>query len=221
MNRTAASVVTLIVVTCIARLAAGAEIKGYIKLAPDFTIAPLFDAPGYWQLPNDVMEVQPPLVDPRTEMAVELNGAGLPARELVKPEIRIEDSRFTPVVLVVKPGTRFTITNRDWMGHLLDTEGLRAKRLGLKDSLQHSFAKPGTYHIRCTEVPHLVAEVFVSDAPMVTLPDSTGVFRFPDIAAGSYTLRIWYRGKLAYSEPVAAKGTIRVDIQLKSPAKKD
>ena len=56
---------------------------------------------------------------------------------------------------------------------------------------------------------------------MVTLPDSTKVFRFPDIAAGSYTLRIWYRGKLAYSEPVAAKGTIRVDIQLKSPAKKD
>jgi len=221
MNRIAVLLVVLIA-TLSVRSSQGAEIKGYIRLSPEFTVTPIFVAPGYWQLPNDVMEVQPPLVDPRSEMVVELNGAGLPNKVLVKPVLRIEDSRFVPRVLPTKPNSKLTITNLDWMGHLLETktQGTRAKRLGLKESMEYSFDKPGTYNIRCTEVPHLVAEIFVSDAPMVTLPDSTGAFRFPDIPSGSYTLRIWYRGKLAYSDPVAAKGTIRVDVELKkSPAK--
>ena len=198
-----------------------AEIKGYIKLSPEFELSPLFDAPGYWQLPNDAVEVQPPLVDPRTEMVVELKGSGLPTRPLVKPVLRIEDSRFIPTVLPVKANTKISVQNKDWMAHLVESKGLRAMRLGPGDELKHAFSKPGVYRLRGTEVPHLVAEIHVSDAPLVTLPDTSGLFRFPDIPAGSYTLQVWYRGQLIYKDPVAARGVTRVDIQLRKRPKKD
>lgn len=194
--------------------ASAAEVKGYITVSGDFPLSPVFDAPGYWQLPNDVIDVQPPLVDPRMEMVVELRGSGLPSRPLVKPELRIEDSRFIPTVLPVKANTKIRITNNDPQAHLLETQGLRAQRLGPGDFTDHQFSKAGAYQIRGTEVPHLVAEVFVSDAPLVTLPDASGIFRFPDIPSGSYTLHIWYRGKLIYKDPVAVKGVTRVDIRL-------
>jgi plastocyanin len=199
--------------------AAAAEVKGLITLSPDFQLTPLFDAPGYWQLPNDAMEVQPPLVDPRTEMVAELRGSGLPSKSLVKPELRIEDSRMVPQVVPVKPNEKVTVLNQDWMAHIVETQGLRAKRLAPGDSVQHAFAKPGIYQLKGTEVPHLVAEIFVSDAPLVTVPDASGTFRFPDIPSGSYNLQLWYRGKVIYKEPVAAKGAIRVDIQLKRRGK--
>jgi plastocyanin len=202
-------------------LAPAAEIRGRIRIAPEFQLTPLFEAPGYWQLPNDVMEVQPPMVDARLEMVVELKGSGLPKRALVKPVLRIADSRFMPPVLPVKSNAKITIINKDTVGHLLETEGQRAERVSVGDEMTRSFAKAGTYRIGCTEVPHLVAEVFVSDAPVITLPDAGGNFAIPDIPSGSYILRIWYRGQLIYREPVAAKGTIRVDVDLKQrPAAK-
>jgi plastocyanin len=220
MSRPAASLVlALSILVFVEGAAPAAEIRGRIRIAPEFQLTPLFTAPGYWQLPNDVMEVQPPMVDARLEMVVELKGSGLPDKALVKPVLRIADSRFMPPVLPVKPDTKITIINKDSVGHLLETEGQRARRISVDGDLTHTFAKAGTYQIRCTEVPHLIAEVFVSDAPVITLPDAAGNFTIPDIPSGSYILRISYRGKLIYREPVAAKGTIRVDINLKQHPK--
>jgi hypothetical protein len=64
-----------------------------------------------------------------------------------------------------------------------------------------------------------VAEIFVTKAPLATLPDATGTFSFPGIPAGSYILRIWHRGEMIYREPVAATGTTRVDVRLKQRKK--
>lgn len=202
----------------------GAEIKGYIKLASSFVVSPIFDAPGYWLLPNDTLEIQPPYVDPRMEMVIELKGSGLPSKELVKPQIRIDDSRLIPTVLPVKANAKITFLNQDAVPHIFETvEGfqLRSKRVGINDSFQHAFNKPGVYRIRSTEVPHMVAEIFVSDAPLATVPDASGVFTIPDIPAGSYTLRIWYRGKWIYNQAVAAQGRTKVDIELAKPPGKD
>jgi plastocyanin len=204
--------------------ASGAEIRGYIKLDPKFALTPIFDAPGYWLLPNDTLEIQPPHVDPRMEMVVELKGSGLPTKELVKPQIHIDDARLSPTVLPVKANTKIAFVNQDAIPHIFETVGsslLHSKRVGINESFQHAFEKPGVYRVRSTEVPHMVVEILVSDAPLATLPDASGVFTIPDIPAGSYTLRIWYRGKWIYNQAVAAQGRTRVDILLTKPAGKD
>ena len=214
-----ARLATLIAIALAASQASAAEIRGRIRVSAEFQLPPLFAAPGYWQLHNNLVKVQPPMVDPRMEMVVELLGSGLPSKTLIKPVIRISDARFLPPVLPVKPDTKITVRNDGAMAHLLQSKGLRVKRVAPGDRLVHRFSKEGSHRITCTEVPHLVAEVFVTKAPLATLPDATGSFSFPGIPSGSYILRIWHRGEMIYREPVAATGITRVDVRLKQREK--
>jgi len=94
-------------------------------------------------------------------------------------------------------------------------------RLLTNTTAQHAIAKPGTYRLRCSEVPHLVATILVVEAPQFTLPDETGAFGFNDIPAGSYTLKVWYHGTWVHSQPVAVQGKIRVEVLIKQDAGKD
>jgi plastocyanin len=202
----------------------GAGLKGVIKLPSGFTARPAFSQPGYWLLPNDVIEIRPPMVDPRMKMVVVLEGSGLSVKAGVKPEVTMSDARITPEVLPVQANQKITFSNKDSTVHNLEALGtkfMQSLRLLSNSTATRSIDKPGAYRLHCTEVPHMVSTILVVTAPQFTLPDAAGAFDFSNIPAGSYTLKIWYSGKWVHSQPVAVKGRTRVEVLLKKDAGKD
>jgi plastocyanin len=188
--------------------AQAAPLKGQIKLPA--SAAPKLPRPlGYWLLPNDVLDVQPPLVDPRTEMVVTLEGRDIIGQSLVKPALRLEDMRFHPMVLAVSPHAKVVIENKDPVEHKLEPVGPRkwfpGQTLAAKASHTLPFDTPGSYTLRCSHYPHISATVFVTGAPVYVQPDSAGGFTFPEIRPGSYTLKVWYRDQWIHSQEVLAK----------------
>jgi hypothetical protein len=206
------------------RVGLAASLRGTVKLPKSFRDRPAFSAPGFWMLPNDVIEIRPPLVDPRMTMVVVLEGSGLPIKPGVKPEVTISDARLTPPVLPVQANQPITFSNKDASVHNLEPVGekfMPSMRLLTNTAKKGSIAKPGAYRLQCSVVPHVVGTILVVDAPQFTLPDANGAFAFGEIPNGSYTLRIWYSGKWVHSQPVAVKGKSRVEILLRADAGKD
>lgn len=198
--------------------AAAGELKGLIKLPSGFTPAKSFDAPGFWLLPNDVLALRRPFVAPRMEMVVAVEGSAIPHKTVLEPKVTIRHSRLSPPVLPVKPNAKITFENKDATLHNLEpVEGtfMSPKRLGEGDTARQALEKPGVYHYRCSEVPHVRGTIVVVDAPQFTLPDKDGRFVFPDLPNGAFTIKIWYDGAWIHSEAVSVRGRSRVEIQLK------
>lgn len=219
MHRSTIAWILVPTLTCIVHVAAAAPVKGVVKLPPSAGPVALTKAAGYWLLPNDVLNVLPPLVDPRATMVVSIEGSGLQPTTVIKPVLKLEDMRFSPPVLPVRTKTKVTFDNKDATLHLLEAaEGssFPATRVDSGTSVVHAFEKDGTYRLRCSEYPHMTATVLVLDAPLFTSPDNSGAFSFPEVRAGTYTLRIWYQGEWIHSQPFTAKAprtTVEVQLQ--------
>jgi plastocyanin len=211
--------------TCISQVATAAPVKGVIMLPSNAAAAARTKAAGYWLLPNDVLNVLPPLVDPRAAMVVSIEGSGLQPTTVTNAVLRLEDMRISPPVLAVRAKTRVTFVNRDTTLHLLEApEGTSfpATRVDSGASVAHTFDHGGTYKLRCSEYPHMTATVLVLDAPLFTSPDNSGAFSFPEVRAGAHTLRIWYQGEWIHSQPLTARAprtTVEVRLERLSEKK--
>lgn len=219
----AASLAVALVVAAVPTAATAAAIKGTVRLPAEFTPTKAFDVPVFWVVPNSVLPPAPPLVDPRRWMVVTLDSAATKAAppKSAAATIVMEDSRFMPPVLAVTPNTRVTFVNRDGLMHLLEpVEGkfMAARAVAHGDLLRHTFEKAGTYHVHCSEVPHMVATVLVTEQALATSPSDDGSFRFDDVPPGKHTLKIWYGGKWIHSQPVRVRGKTSVEVRLPNSA---
>jgi plastocyanin len=202
------------------------QLTGIIELPDDFKHTPEFETHGYWKgLRNEVLQTLPPLVDARTEMVVTLEGGDLEKKTLVPARILMEDARFVPPVLPVHQGLKVTFENKDSFLHLIEQEGktksMPVLRIARGSSASHAFTRTGAYRIRCSEVPHMRATVLVLVAPLYTVPDATGTFRFSGIRDGSYVVKVWYRGKWVHQEPVKVKAKTTFKVKLPVTLGKD
>jgi hypothetical protein len=55
-----------------------------------------------------------------------------------------------------------------------------------------TFDKPGIVQVFCDIHSTMSAYVLVVDSPFVTQPNESGNYDFPELPAGSYTLRVWH-----------------------------
>jgi plastocyanin len=214
MSRILLSLVLL--ATSTSSVAWGVPVKGILKLPAD-TPAVIVKAPGFWLLPNDVLNVLPPLVDLRASMVVAIEGASPSTTTPPKPVLRLEDMRFNPPLLAVRPNTKVTFENKDATLHLIEPiEGtfMSAKRVDAGSVNDHTFDKAGAYRLRCSEYPHMSATVLVLDAPLFVLPDNSGAFTFPDVRPGSYKLKVWYQGDWIHSQSLTVKARTTIEVQL-------
>lgn len=202
-------------------------VTGIIQLPPTFTYKPQFEAPGFWRgLRNEVLKVKYSLADPRQEMVVTLVGGGLPQMQQKKPYLIMKDAKFEPTVLPVPVGMQLTFINNDSSHHLLEPVGkskfMQVMRISPRATGRYTFKQPGSYTIKCSEVPHMRATIVVVKAPQFTVPDSSGTFRFTGIPdGGGYVLKVWYRGKWVHEQPLGVKGKTTVHVQLSTQVGKE
>jgi len=225
MPRAERVVVLALLATLQAPAALAVPLRGQVRLPAEYPGRTLTRSAGFWLLPNDVLDPQPPLVDLRTEMVVTLEGSGIVGANLVKPVIRMEDSRFVPATLAVAPHGSVLFENRDGVVHRLEAVGrpsISKRELQPKGSFNHVFDTPGSYPLRCTEVLHMNAVIFVTGAPLFVQPDSSGAFLFPDVRPGTYSLSVWFREKWIHRQQVTVKANkTTVEVQLPSLPGKD
>jgi hypothetical protein len=100
--------------------------------------------------------------------------------------------------------------------HLIEVHGQStAKRVGPNETNHHRFGTPGSYEVRCSEVPHLATTVLVLNEPQFALIDNKGGFQFPELPLGTYTLKVWYAGGWIHSQPVTVQaGRTTVEVKL-------
>lgn len=230
---TTALICALIVVPLCSQISVAAPINGILQLPSKFRPGSRHKFQGFCEKQsNEVRRVQPPLTDPRAEMLVALFGEGLSRNNSVKPVLKMEDARFSTPVVAASPGQKVIFRNSDSTVHILEPVGkskggqkvMAPMRIQSDTETTHSFASEGEYDIRCSEVPHMRATVIVKTKALFQIPDATGAFRFAEVPPGSYSLRIWYRGKWVMKKSLKvkkAKGKLSVKVQLPRTLGKD
>lgn len=224
---TLALICGLIVIPMSSRVSVAAPINGYLQMPSKLKAGSRHKVRGFCERQsNEVRSIQPPLMDPRTEMLVALVGDKLSA-STAKPVLVMEDARFRPPVVAARPGQQINFRNKDSTVHILEPgskdkakQFMKPMRIQSGSETMHAFATAGEYKIRCSEVPHMHAAVIVKDKALFQVPDATGAFRFSDVPPGTYTLSIWYRGKwIAKQSLKVGKAKVTMKVSLKTLGK--
>ena len=80
--------------------------------------------------------------------------------------VRIDNFNFTPLTLVIAPGTTVTWTNADDTPHTVrETDGkFKSAALDTDDTFSQTFTAPGEYEYFCSIHPRMVGKIVVKPA---------------------------------------------------------
>ena len=175
--------------------AAGTIVKGTVHLPPELKSGRTFL--GHWRVENTTVAVQPAAL--RGGTIVMLVG---PSYQAVPPKtvsVEISSLQATPAAVVVSQGTVVEFKNSDKVAHNLSIPGqpkiMPPERLGPGTVRKQRFASPGEYLVSCTEYPHIVISVIVTDSPLFGVADDKGDFKISDVPEGHATLKVWSAGR--------------------------
>jgi hypothetical protein len=121
---------------------------------------------------------------------------------------------YAPRVLVVPPGSKVTLRNRN-----------SPCRGFISGSPWHTFAehvpagkqkvvtlgrRPGPFPVRCDLRPYMLGWIYVADTPYYATTGQDGAFRIAHVPAGDYAVRVWHEreGRLT-----AAAGPLHVTVR--------
>jgi hypothetical protein len=78
------------------------------------------------------------------------------------------------------------------------------------------FASQGEFLVRCTEYPHIVISVIVTNTPLYGAVDDKGAFKISDVPEGHAILKVWSGGRWVKGAEVdvPARG---LDLTVKVP----
>ena len=121
---------------------------------------------------------------------------------------------FLPYVLPVVQGTTVEFHNNDSLVHNVFGVGVDEFDLGNWTRgivREHTFNKLGEAAILCNVHPEMEAHVLVLQNPYFVRPENDGGFRIPNVPAGEYVVKAWYRGKTKkQTVRVGATGSITI-----------
>jgi plastocyanin len=121
-----------------------------------------------------------------------------PAQNGTHPRLVQKNKTFQPHVLVVPVGSVVEFPNRDPFFHNVFSlfEGKRFD-LGLYEAgttREVHFNRPGVSYIFCNIHPEMSAVVIAVPTAYYAVSDPQGEVIIPNVAAGRYTLHLWYEG---------------------------
>jgi plastocyanin len=196
--------------------AAAATVKGSVVLPAELKNARSFV--GHWRVENTNVAIQPASL--RGGTVVMLVG---PQYQAVPPKnvsVEISGLQAIPAAVVVSEGTVVEFKNADKVTHDLSTPGkpqiMPPERLSAGTVRKQRFSAAGEYLVRCTEYPHIVVSVIVTNTPLFSVVDDKGGFRINDVPEGHATLKVWSGGRWVKQAEVEipARG---LDLTVKVP----
>lgn len=189
---------------CFCLPAAAATVQGNILLPEGFQ-TDVDNTPSLWLLENGVVPIRPPLTDPRTHMAVVLEGGVGASAPPARVVVELADMQVTPRIVPIGTGGTVEFHNEDRVAHSLyvvDDERVPRQPQAPGATRTVKFASPGVYVVRCQDFPHVRGTVLVLPSGRYAVPKAGGAFVVDDVPAGAYTLRVWYAGKNIYEQPL-------------------
>jgi len=150
---------------------------------------------------------------------------GLKAAGAARPlraEMKSQGKKFVPRVVTVEKSAEVDFPNADAIFHnVFSVSPANRFDLGLYrsgGSKQKRFDEPGLVRVYCNIHPQMVGFVMVvdSDFSAVTAPD--GSFRFDNVPAGTYTVKIWHEEGGEASAPVNVRARAETPVALKLDA---
>lgn len=181
--------------TGIGSAAAGTVVKGMVNLPPELKTGRAFL--GHWRVENTTVAVQPASL--RGGTVVMLLGPSYQAIPPKTASVEISGLQAMPAAVVVSDGTVVEFKNSDKVAHELSIPGMPQimppERLSPGTMRKQRFSTKGEYLVRCTEYPHIVVSVIVTDSPLFAVVDDKGAFKINDVPEGHATLKVWSNGR--------------------------
>lgn len=105
---------------------------------------------------------------------------------------------YEPRILIVPVGTEVTFENtnsvcRGFISKSIRNSGFNMN-LGIGMPRTRSFEHPEAIPIYCSQREYMRGGIVVVDTPYYRLTGPDGRFRFNDVPAGTYRLRVWHEG---------------------------
>lgn len=146
----------------------------------------------YWEEWNGLLDVRTRGVEPSRQLAVVLTGNGGATAPSCFHAFKGGD--LAPATLVAKVGGSLRVENRDALAHELFAEGLEALApisTAPGNARIQTVEKAGSWPVRDRLYPHVRGHLHVlADLVACAELDDQGRYRFPDVAPGTYTLKV-------------------------------
>ncbi|MSP61825.1 MAG: hypothetical protein EXR72_16120 [Myxococcales bacterium] len=170
-----------------------------------------------WRVENGVLPIAPWPPDPSEQAIVVLEPAQPPEASKAHATVELKGLKLEPRLAVAQVGTTFDFKNDDLSPRTLYLKGVEgfmpaeATAPGATRSVR--FAATGIWQVRDREHAHAATTLVVVATPHFTRADEKGDFRIeaPD---GKYTLKVFYRGAWAATQPVEVSRGAEVSVKL-------
>jgi plastocyanin len=137
-------------------------------------------------------------------------------------QMKSEQKRFTPRVLVVRRSATVEFPNADSIYHnAFSVSGQNRFDLGLYRSgasREKRFEEPGLVRVYCNIHPQMVGFVMVVDSDFAAVTGPDGSFRLEGVPPGSHVLKVWHEEAGESDTPVTVHAgsdpplTIKLDV---------
>jgi plastocyanin len=159
-------------------------------------------------------------LDPqKTVIYVDAVPAGSFVAKPAKASISQKGARFTPELLPILVGSDVDMSNDDWIEHSAYSNSLtKVFDLGMYKGTEKrvvTFDKPGVVDVGCYIHENMSATILVLKNPFFTRPNADGTFVIDGLPAGSFTLKVFRRGKPESSMAVQVPKAGSVQVELK------
>lgn len=168
---------------------------------------------GYFRVPGGALPLLPPVHDPRADALVVLLGQGIVTGDQAaaeaepdkredrrKTELRVLGARMNPAAGVISAGGTAVIHNVDPRPVSLvcvhcpaPLPGLPKEPIPAGGKISLTPSRPGEYHLRSPEIPHLQGAVVVVDRAYVGRVEASGSYAL-DAPEGRYQARLLMNG---------------------------
>jgi plastocyanin len=152
-------------------------------------------------------------------------GGGLAPAE---GQMKSEQKRFTPRVVLVRPNATVQFPNADSIYHnAFSVSGANRFDLGLYRSgasREKKFEEPGLVRVYCNIHPQMIGFVMVVDSGFAAVTGPDGAFRFDGVPHGALRVKAWHEEGGETQVPVTVGGgsdaplTVRLDVTGFKPA---
>jgi plastocyanin len=143
-------------------------------------------------------------------------------------QMKSEQKRFTPRVVLVRPNATVQFPNADAIYHnAFSVSGANRFDLGLYRSgasREKKFEEPGLVRVYCNIHPQMIGFVMVVDSGFAAVTGPDGAFRFDGVPHGMLVVKAWHEEGGETQVPVTvgpgsdAPLTVRLDVTGFKPA---